>query len=257
MPNFAANLSMMFQEHDFLDRFAAASAQGFNGAEFLFPYDWEKSEIRARLDDNGITQALFNLPPGDWAAGERGFAALPGREDTFEAALDKALDYAVALDCPRLHVMSGMVPEGVDRTACTDTLISNLSKAAPKAASAGKTLIIEPINTQDMPAYFLNWQKQALDILDAVGQPNVRLQFDLYHCQIMEGNLAVHMREQFDRIEHMQIAGVPGRHEPDVGEINYPYLFALMDELGYEGWVGCEYNPAGETVSGLGWFKGR
>jgi hydroxypyruvate isomerase len=255
MPRLAANLSMMFQELPFLDRFKAAADAGFRGVEFLFPYDFPAETIRSKLDESGLEQALFNLPPGDWDKGERGLAAMPGREEDFSDALAKALDYAEALDCPRLHVMSGIVPEGTSQEACTETLIGNLRRAAPLAAERGKTLIIEPINTRDIPGYFLNYQKQALSILDAVGAPNVRLQFDLYHCQIMEGDLAIHMREQLGVIEHIQIAGVPGRHEPDVGEINYPYLFALMDGLGYQGWVGCEYKPRGETVAGLGWSK--
>lgn len=256
MPNFAANLSMMFNEVEFLDRFKAAADQGFKGVEFLFPYDFEAAELKARLEDNGLTQALFNLPPGDWAAGERGFAAIPGRQADFEAALEKALSYAETIGNELLHCMSGMVPDGVDRDACTDTLIANLKKAAPIAASAGKTLIIEPINTRDMPGYFLNYQGQAREILEAVDEPNVRLQFDFYHVQIMEGSLAVRFEEHLDLIRHVQIAGVPGRFEPNVGEINYPFLFDRMDELGYTGWVGCEYKPKGDTVDGLGWFKG-
>ncbi|UUX48292.1 hydroxypyruvate isomerase family protein [Nisaea acidiphila] len=255
MPKLAANLSMMFQELPFLDRFKAAAEAGFRGVEFLFPYDFPAGEIRAKLEDAGLTQALFNLPPGDWDAGDRGFAAIPGRQDAFLAALEKALDYADALDCPRLHVMSGMVPDGVSREACTETLIANLKQAAPIAGKRGKTLILEPINNRDMPPYFLNYQDQALSIIDAVGENNVRLQFDLYHCQIMEGDLAVHLKDNLAAIEHIQIAGVPERHEPDIGEINYPYLFRLMDDLGYEGWVGCEYRPQAGTVEGLGWMK--
>lgn len=255
MPKLAANLSMMFQEHAFLDRFQAAADAGFKGVEFLFPYDFPAETINTHLKEAGLEQTLFNLPPGDWEAGERGFAAIPGREDTFGAALEKALDYAVTLDCPRLHVMSGLVPDGVSREACTETLIANLRQAAPIAAARGKTLIIEPINNIDIPGYFLNYQAQARSILKAVGADNVRLQFDLYHCQIMEGNLAVHLQDYLDLIEHIQIAGVPGRHEPDIGEINYRYLFDLMDELGYDGWVGCEYRPEAGTVDGLGWKK--
>ena len=255
MPKLAANLSMMFQEHAFLDRFQAAADAGFKGVEFLFPYDFPAETINTRLKEAGLEQTLFNLPPGDWEAGERGFAAIPGREDTFGAALEKALDYAVTLDCPRLHVMSGLVPDGVSREACTETLIANLRQAAPIAAARGKTLIIEPINNIDIPGYFLNYQAQARSILEAVGADNVRLQFDLYHSQIMEGNLAVHLQDYLDLIEHIQIAGVPGRHEPDIGEINYRYLFDLMDELGYDGWVGCEYRPEAGTVDGLGWKR--
>ena len=255
MPRFAANLSMMFQEHPFLDRFAAAAAQGFKGVEFLFPYDFAAADIKARLDAAGLTQALFNLPPGDWSKGERGLAALPGREAEFEAALEKALGYAEVIGNTCIHVMSGLVPTGVNRSDCTKTLIANLKRAAPAARAKGRTLIIEPINTRNIPGYFLNYQAQARDIIDKVGADNVKLQFDLYHCQIMEGDVAMHMREYIDIIAHMQIAGVPERHEPDIGEVNYPYLYGVMDELKYGGWVGCEYVPKGETVAGLGWFK--
>lgn len=256
MPKFAANLSMMFNEVDFLDRFDAAAMAGFKGVEFLFPYAWEAEAIRDRLKAAGLTQALFNLPAGDFEKGDRGFAALPGREADFDAALDKALDYAVTLDCKLLHVMSGLVPEGTSREACTETLIANLKRAAPKAAAKGKTLIIEPINTRDIPRYFLNTQAQARAILEAVAADNVGLQFDFYHCQIVEGDLAKTFEAQLDLVRHVQIAGVPERHEPSVGEINYPYLFDLMDRLGYRGWVGCEYRPQAGTVEGLGWMKG-
>ena len=256
MPRFAANLSMMFQEHPFLDRFAAAAAQGFKGVEFLFPYDFAAADIKARLDAAGLTQALFNLPPGDFSKGDRGFAALPGREADFDAALDKALSYADSLDCGLLHVMSGIVPAGTSREACTETLIANLKRAAPLAAARGKTLIIEPINTRDIPGYFLNRQDQARAILEAVAADNVGLQFDFYHVQIVEGDLAKTFEKQLDLIRHVQIAGVPERHEPNVGEIHYPYLFDLMDRLGYQGWVGCEYRPRAGTVEGLSWMKG-
>lgn len=255
MPKLAANLSMMFQEQAFLDRFEAAAAAGFEAVEFLFPYEHDAATIRRRLDAAGLKQVLFNLAPGDWQKGERGCAALPGREAEFEAALAQALDYADALGTPRLHVMSGLVPDGTRREDCTATLIANLKRAAPVAAARGKTLIVEPINTRDIPGYFLNYQAQARGIIEAVGAPNVRLQFDLYHCQIMEGDLAQHLRDYLDIIEHMQIAGVPGRHEPSVGEINFRYLFDLIDELGYQGWIGCEYRPKGNTLDGLAWKR--
>ena len=257
MPKFAANLSMMFTEFDFLDRFAAAAAAGFNGVEFLFPYDYPAAQIKSRLDENGLTQALFNTRPGDWATGERGLAAVPGREAEFESAIEESLSYAALLGNSCIHAMSGLVPDGHDRKSCRATLVSNLKRAAPVAAAQGRTLIIEPINTRDIPGYFLNYQAQARSIIEEVGAGNVRLQFDLYHCQIMEGDLAVHMRDYFDLIAHMQIAGTPGRHEPDIGEVHYPFLFDLMDQLGYAGWVGCEYRPRGETVAGLGWMQGR
>lgn len=256
MPKFAANISMMFTEHEFLDRFAAAADAGFAGVEFLFPYEWPAAELKARLDARGLEQALFNTCPGDWAAGERGLAAVPGREADFEAAVEQALDYADTLGNACIHAMSGLVPEGADPAAHRATLVANLRRAAPAAAARGKTLIIEPINTRDIPGYFLNYQAQARAIIEEVAAENVRLQFDLYHCQIMEGDLAVHMRDLIGLVAHMQIAGTPGRHEPDVGEVNYPFLFDEMDRLGYDGWVGCEYRPRGGTVEGLGWMKG-
>ncbi|MEQ8394714.1 2-oxo-tetronate isomerase [Thalassobaculum sp.] len=256
MPKFAANLSMMFNEVDFLDRFDAAAMAGFKGVEFLFPYEWDAVELRAKLEAAGLTQALFNLPPGDFSKGDRGFGAMPGREADFDAALELALSYTEVLNCDLLHVMSGIVPAGVSKDACTETLIANLKRAAPIAAAKGKTLIIEPINTRDIPGYFLNTQAQARSILEAVACDNVGLQFDFYHVQIVEGDLAKTFEAQFDLVRHVQIAGVPERHEPNVGEINYPYLYDLMDRLGYDGWVGCEYRPKAGTVEGLSWMKG-
>ncbi|EDP66664.1 Hydroxypyruvate isomerase [alpha proteobacterium BAL199] len=256
MPKFAANLSMMFNEVDFLDRFDAAAMAGFKGVEFLFPYEWDAVELRAKLEAAGLTQALFNLPPGDFSKGDRGFGAMPGREADFDAALELALTYTEVLNCDLLHVMSGIVPVSVSKDACTETLIANLKRAAPIAAAKGKTLIIEPINTRDIPGYFLNTQAQARAILEAVACDNVGLQFDFYHVQIVEGDLAKTFEAQFDLIRHVQIAGVPERHEPNVGEINYPYLYDLMDRLGYDGWVGCEYRPKAGTVEGLSWMKG-
>lgn len=257
MPKFAANISMMFTEHAFTDRFSAAAQAGFAGVEFLFPYDWPAQDLAACLRENDLTQALFNTWPGKWDEGERGLAAVPGREADFERAVGLALDYADVLGNTCIHAMSGLVPDGGDRGAHRATLVSNLKRAAPVAAARGKTLIIEPINTRDIPGYFLNYQAQARSIIEEVGAANVRLQFDLYHCQIMEGDLAIHMRDSMDIIAHIQIAGTPGRHEPDVGEVNYAFLFDEMDRLGYDGWVGCEYRPRNETVAGLGWFRGR
>ncbi len=255
MPNFAANLSMMFQEWAFFDRFAAAAEAGFRGVEFLFPYEVPAGEIAARLKRHGLTQALFNLPPGNWAAGERGLAALPGREAEFAAGLEQALDYAKATGCRRLHVMAGISPAGRARSEGEAVYIANLRHAAERVAPLGITLLIEPINTRDIPGYFLNTTRQALAIIDQVGRDNLRLQLDLYHCQIMEGDLAIHIRELAGRYAHVQIAGVPERHEPDRGEINYPYLFDLLDKVGYDGWVGCEYRPANGTLAGLGWAR--
>jgi hydroxypyruvate isomerase len=258
MPQFAANLTMMYPEHAFLDRFAAAAQDGFRAVEYLFPYDYPAAEIAARLDAHGLTQALFNLPPGDWAAGERGIAALPGREAEFAASVDKALEYAQATGCRRLHAMCGLVPAGAspaDLAAMRATFIANLRLAARRCAAHGITLLIEPINSRDMPGYFLNFQQQAHDIAAEVGEPNLKVQMDWYHCQIMEGDIAVKLRRDFDGIGHVQIAGVPERHEPDSGEVHYPYLLALLDELGYQGYVGCEYRPRAGTSAGLGWFQ--
>jgi 2-dehydrotetronate isomerase len=255
VPRFAANLSMMFQEHAFLDRFAAARAAGFDGVEFLFPYAFPAEEIAARLRGSGLAQALFNMPPGDWDKGERGVAALPGREAEVATGVDRALSYAEALGCTRLHCMAGIPPAGADRTACRAAFVANLRHAARACAAKGVTLVIEPINTRDIPGYFLNYQRDARAIIEEVGADNLRLQLDLYHCQIMEGDLAAHVREFLPITGHVQIAGVPERHEPDVGEVNYPYLFDLLDSLGYDGWVGCEYRPKGRTEDGLGWFE--
>ena len=256
MPKFAANLSMMFQEiPNFLDRFDAAAKAGFNGVEFLFPYDFPPEAIAEKLEKNKLTLALFNLPPGDWAKGERGFAAIPGRQQAFMAAVETAIPYAKATKCKTLHAMAGLWPEGRDKIEALPTYIDNLRWAADRLASEGITAIIEPINTRDIPGYYLNTTAQAMPIIEAVDRPNLRLQLDLYHVQIMRGDLAPTIRELAGMYPHVQIAGTPGRHEPDVGEINYPYLFDLLDEIGYEGWIGCEYRPKGDTVAGLVWAK--
>ena len=254
MPKFAANLSMMYQEHDFLGRFAAAAKDGFKGIEFLFPYDYPPAEIRERLADNNLTQALFNAPPGDWAKGERGLASLPGREDAFRRSFDQALAYARELGNSRLHVMAGLIAPGAERERHHETYVKNLAWAADQAASLDITCVIEPINTRDIPGFYLNTQAEAHEICAATGRRNVKVQMDFYHCQIVEGDLAMKLKQYSDRVGHIQIAGVPERHEPDIGEVNYPYLFALMDQLGYDGWVGCEYRPRGETSAGLGWL---
>src|SRR4051812_26266324 len=239
MPKFAANLSMMFQEHAFLDRFAAAAKCGFRGVEYLFPYEWPAADIKRALDDAGLEQVLFNMPPGDWAGGERGLAALPGREKEFARSVEQAIDYARELDCGRIHAMAGIIHAGIDREEAEATYIANLRHAADAAAQHGITVLAEPINTRDMPGYFLNTSTAARKILAAVSRPNLRLQFDIYHTQIMEGDLAERLHQNLEAIGHIQIAGSPGRHEPDVGEINYPYLFRLIDDIGYAGWVGC------------------
>ena len=254
MPRFAANLSMMYNEHAFLERFAAAAKDGFKGVEFLFPYAFPAAEIRARLDENGLTQALFNLPPGDWEQGERGLASLPGREDDFRHALELALSYAIVIGNDRLHAMAGIIRSDQDRARHRETYLKNLALAASEAAAQGITIVIEPINTRDIPGFFLNRQDEAHAVCAEVGAPNLRVQMDFYHCQIVEGDLAMKLRQYIGRVGHIQVAGVPERHEVDIGEVNYPYLFALMDELGYAGWVGCEYRPKAGTSEGLGWF---
>lgn len=255
MPKFAANLTLMYNEHAFLDRFAAAAKDGFAGVEFLFPYDYSAAEVKARLQDNNLTQALFNCPPGNWAAGERGIASLPGRELDFRCGLEQALDYANVLGNKRLHVMAGLIQAGQDRKRHKETYLRNLAYAAEQAASLGVTILIEPINPRDMPGYFLNRQDEAQAICRELDIPNLMVQFDVYHCQIVEGDIATKLRRDMSGIGHIQIAGVPERHEPDRGELNYPYLFELMDELKYDGWVGCEYRPRGGTSAGLGWLQ--
>ncbi|MCB9960053.1 MAG: hydroxypyruvate isomerase family protein [Rhodospirillaceae bacterium] len=254
MPRFAANLSMLFGEVEFLDRFAAAQAAGFDAVEYLFPYAYSPSELSLRLGDFGLTQALFNLPPGDWESGDRGFAAIPGREDAFDRSLDQALVYAEVLGCPVLHAMAGVPPADADPAALHATYVANLAQAAERVGASGRTLVIEPISSRTIPGYFLTRQAQAMAVIAEVGSPHLGLQFDAYHCQIMDGDVEMHLRRQVAAIRHIQIAGVPDRHEPDRGEVDYPHLFGVMDELGYAGWVGCEYQPAGDTLAGLGWF---
>jgi hydroxypyruvate isomerase len=255
MPKFAANLSLMYNEYAFLDRFGSAARDGFHGVEFLFPYGFVVGDIKARLQDYGLTQALFNCPPGDWAAGERGIASLPGREEEFKRSMERALGYAQVLGAGRLHVMAGLIQPGQDRARHHAVYLRNLAYAAQQAAAHGIAILIEPINTRDMPGYFLNRQDEAHAICREVGAANLKVQFDLYHCQIVEGDVAMKMRRDIANIGHMQIAGVPERQEPDIGELNYPYLFRLMDELGYDGWVGCEYRPKAGTSAGLDWIK--
>ncbi|MFM8624380.1 MAG: 2-oxo-tetronate isomerase [Betaproteobacteria bacterium] len=256
MPRFAANLSMMYNEVPFLDRFAAAAADGFEAVEFLFPYDHPPEEIAHRLQSHGLEQVLFNLPPGDWAAGERGMACLPGREAEFARSVQTALPYARATGCRRLHAMAGIVPQqGVSLAQARATYVANLRDAAQTLAPHGITLLIEPINTRNMPGYFLNYQQQAHDVLAEVDRPNLKVQMDFYHCQVMEGDLMRRLQKHVGGVGHVQIAGVPDRHEPDTGEVRYDYLFDQLDALGYEGWIGCEYIPAGATSAGLGWLR--
>jgi hydroxypyruvate isomerase len=246
---------MMFTEVPFADRFAAAAGAGFSAVEFLFPYDHAPADVAGWLSAARLTNVLFNLPPGDWAAGERGLAALPGREAEFHASVSRALEYARALGTPALHAMAGVIPASGDRERCRAAYVRNLRYAARELAAEGRMLLIEPLNPRDMPGYFLRTQADAHDIREEVGAPNLKVQMDFYHAQIVEGDLTTMFRTHADAIGHVQIAGVPGRHEPDDGEVNYGYLLRMLDECGYQGWVGCEYRPKGRTEDGLGWLR--
>jgi hydroxypyruvate isomerase len=255
MPRFAANLTMMFNEVPFLERFRAASAAGFTAAEFLFPYEHTPEEVANAAKAAEIEVVLFNMPAGNWAAGERGITGLPGREEEFRAGVDKALVYAKALGVPRLHAMAGIAPADADRAACKATLIANLKYAAERLAKENITLLLEAINTRDMPGFLVSTQKDSYAICAEVGAPNLKMQMDLYHMQIMEGDLATTLKKYLAECGHIQIAGCPERHEPDTGEVRYEYLFRVLDEIGYEGWLGCEYRPAGKTTDGLIWLS--
>jgi len=255
MPKLAANLSWIYQEVPFLQRFGAAAAHGFKAVEVLFPYEAPARDIAAELRKHKLTQALFNLPPGDASKGERGLAAQPGREAEFAAALDKALDYARVLQCRTLHVMSGMIAPGADIKAMHRTFVSNLKKACDRTADSGIMLVLEPINHRDIPGYFTNTSDQVKTIIDEVGAPHLRLQLDLYHLQVTEGDLQKRTERLFPITAHVQIAGNPDRNEPDIGEANHLYLLDVLDRLGYEGYVGLEYKPRTTTAAGLGWAK--
>ena len=255
MPKFAANLTMMFNEVPFPERFAAAAKAGFKAVEFLFPYDYTPAEVAGWLKENDLKNALFNMPPGNWAAGDRGMASIPGREQEFCDGVAKAIEYALALGTPTIHAMAGMFPAGVDREAHRVTYVDNIWYAARELAKHNLTLVIEPINTRDMPGYFLNYQAEAHAIRKEIGEPNLKVQMDFYHVQIMEGDLTMTFKNNFEGIGHIQIASVPTRNEPDEGEINYRHIFKLLDDAGYDGYVGCEYRPRGRTEEGLGWFK--
>lgn len=255
MPRFAANLSMMFTDAPFLQRFERAAAAGFRAVEFLFPYDYSAAEVTQAARAVGIEVVLFNTVPGDWSKGERGLAALPGREEEFRAGVARALEYADALGCTQIHAMAGLVGDGADRAAMRATYIGNLRAAAEAAAKTGVTVLIEPINTRDIPGFFLNHTEEAAAVIAEVGAPNLRIQFDIYHRQIMQGDLTPAIEAHLPMIGHMQIADTPGRNEPGTGEINYPFLFSAIDRLGYAGWIGCEYRPAAGTEEGLGWFR--
>jgi hydroxypyruvate isomerase len=253
MPKFSANLSMLFTEHEFLDRFDAAARVGFAGVEYVGPYDHEPEVVAARLKKNGLSQVLFNLPPGDWGKGERGIAVLPDRVEEFRRGVDKAILYARALGCPQVNCLAGIAPQGVERATLEKTFVENLRFAAAKLKDAGVKLLIEPINTRDIPGFFLTHSRQGLELIERVGPDNLYLQYDIYHMQVMEGDIARSLQKHLPRIAHVQLADNPGRNEPGTGEINYPFLFRHLDTLGYRGWVGCEYKPKTTTVDGLGW----
>lgn len=253
MPRFAANLAMMFNEVEFLERFSSAANSGFKCVEILFPYDFSAMEIRKRLEDNDLQNVIINLPPGDWEAGERGLAALPEREQDFRDALDKSLDYADELNTQFLHIMAGIVDAGDERAALTYE--SNLVMAAERAAGHKVTLLIEPINQRGMPGYFLSDFNIAADFVNRINRPNIRLQYDIFHRQIIHGDVIMGLRSMMPIVGHIQIAGVPDRHEPSSGELDYPFIFEEIDKLDYKGWIGCEYVPAEDTISGLDWVR--
>ena len=255
MPRLAANLSMMFNEAPFLDRFDAAAKAGFTAVEFLFPYDYPAAEIRQRLDGAGLQQVLFNMPPGDWAAGERGTACLPGRGQEFRDGVKKALDYAGALGCGLVHCMAGIVPAGISHGTAAALYVANLAWAAEQAAAQEVKVVIEPINHRDMPGFLLNTMAQGADIVNAIGFDKLGLQFDIYHCQVTEGDVTKRIETLLPVIAHMQLADVPGRNEPGTGEIGWEFVLGTIDLLGYEGWIGCEYRPKGDTIAGLAWRK--
>jgi len=254
VPTFNANLTMLYTEHDFLHRFAAAARDGFKGVEYLFPYAYRKDELAKRLNENGLQQVLFNLPAGDWAAGERGIACHPGRVGDFKSGVAQAIAYANELGCRQVNCLAGKVPPDTSTASAHSTFVTNLRYAARELERAGVLLLIEPVNTYDMPGFFLSRTTQALEIMDQVASSNLRLQYDVYHMQRMEGELAATLEKHLDRIAHVQVADNPGRHEPGTGEVNYPFIFDHLDRIGYAGWIGCEYVPIGRTEDGLSWL---
>lgn len=258
MPRFAANLSMLFTEVDFTERFACARAAGFEGVEYLFPYAYPKDLLSRALSDNELTQVLFNLPPGDWDAGERGIACLPDRVEEFRAGVDQAIDYAKALGCRQLNCLAGLRPESVSEELAWQTLVENVAYAGEKLATEDITLCLEAINSRvDMPGFMLDTSGKVLALIEQVDGDNVRLQYDLYHMQIMEGDLIRSMECLLPWIGHIQFADNPGRHEPGTGEINFSNVFSAIDSMGYEGWVSAEYRPSGATGDSLAWFRGQ
>lgn len=256
MIRLAANLSMLFTEEPFPARFAAAAGAGFRAVEYLFPYEWPAEQIRDRLAQQGLTQVVFNLPAGDWAAGERGIAALPGRTEEFRSGLTVAVRYARVLGCHKLHMMSGTLPPRAERKRHLATFLENMKFAADALAEAGIELLIEPINSRvDIPGYLIDRPDLAVELIEQASRSNIKLQFDVYHMQIMQGDLARSIERLLPYIGHIQIAGNPGRHEPNVGEVNYEWLLGRIEQLGYEGWIGCEYKPRSRTVDGLAWAQ--
>jgi hydroxypyruvate isomerase len=256
MPKFCANLTLLYNDVAFLERFGAASRTGFTGVEYLFPYDYDKHQLAELLNRHQLTQVLHNLPAGNWTQGERGIACHPDRINEFQAGVETAIDYATALGCKQVNCLAGLAPANVALEKLRETLVTNLKFAAPKFKAAGIKLLIEPINSiRDMPGFYLNHTQQALDIIRDVGSDNLFVQYDIYHMQIMEGNLASTIEINLAMIPHMQLADNPGRHEPGTGEINYKFLFEFIDRIGYQGWIGCEYKPLTTTDAGLGWVK--
>ncbi len=255
MPRFCANLTMLWNELDFMERFGAAARAGFKGVEYLFPYDHDKNRLAAELKKHGLAQVLHNLPAGDWAKGERGIGCHPSRIGEFQDGVGKAIEYATALGCKQLNCLAGIAPAEVAPEKTRETLVSNLRFSAGKLKAAGIKLLTEPVNTRDIPGFYLNTSKQALDIIKDVGSDNLFLQYDIYHMQIMEGDLARTIEENLRLIPHMQLADNPGRNEPGTGEINFGFLFQHIDRIGYRGWIGCEYKPLASTDAGLGWIK--
>ena len=255
VPKLAANVSMLFPEHAFLERFSAAASTGFRYVEYQFPYAWPARQVAARVDEAGVVVVLHNLPAGDPAKGDRGIACLPGRESEFREGVERAIEYARAVGCPRMNCLAGIAPAEVARERLQETLVANLGYAAGRLKAEGIRLLIEPINPRTVPGFFLNSSRQAEAIIDATGSDNLAIQYDLFHMQIVEGDLAMTLERLLPKIGHMQLADVPGRHEPGTGEINFTWLLAHIERLGYEGWIGCEYNPLGDTAAGLAWAK--
>ena len=255
MTQLAANLTMLYNEVDFLDRFAAAAKAGFKGVEFLFPYAYDKKQLADLTKKHGLEVVLFNMPPGDWNAGDRGLACDPAKVSQFQEGVGTAIDYALVLGCKQIHCMAGLKPRGVNEEKMRDAYIASLQFAGKEMAKHGIKLLIEAINTRDIPGFYLNYSRQAFDIMHYANVPNVFFQYDIYHMQIMEGDLAPTIEKNLAKISHMQLADTPGRHEPGTGEINYPFLFQHIDKIGYQGWIGCEYRPATTTEAGLGWVR--